>query len=136
MKYTFPIALPAGHVACLSQQELQELSQSSSRSSSCQFLADFIQQHIEWIDRKLIRDLGYISAAAHYQKGMQVRSVEWLGGEDYVMHFEYQWILSQACLGHFEQGDFRDKVRFTLQTNRNLVFDLTAFGALSTSDEL
>lgn len=134
MKHQFEKPLPQA------QQWWQLLSQQEDSPqplvSLCSLLAEFIQQNIDLIDRKLIRDLSYISQLAYYDKGMQVDRIEHLEGNQFRMHFEYEWIIFQGCMGLHETGVMQDKVHFNLDKEGNLLFDLTAFGQLSTADEL
>lgn len=134
MKYQFEKPLP--QVQQYWSMLINRENGQSTMLELCATIANFMQQHIELIDRKLIRDLSYISELAYYEKGMQVDRVEHLEGLNFKMFFHYQWTIFQGCMGLHEQGDFKDKVSFTLDQNGIMTFDLTAFEKLSTADEL
>jgi hypothetical protein len=135
MKYPFEKLLPNAQQAwqIISQQEKQN---QQALASLCSEIAEFMQQNLSLIDRKLVRDLSYISQLAYYDKGMLVKSVVYKADSDFVMHFEYEWIIFQGCMGLHENGMMQDKVSFSVDKEGNLLFDLTAFETLSTAGEL
>lgn len=126
MHFEFPKPLP----------QMADLSPTADKASLCLDLQAFVQQHIELIDRKLIRDLSYINPLAYYKEGMQVGKIESLTEDLYQMHFSYRWHIFSGCMGMEDEGLLKDKVKFTLSEEGHLCFDLHGFGELSTADEL
>ncbi|QKI89006.1 hypothetical protein [Thiomicrorhabdus xiamenensis] len=126
MHYTFPKPLP----------QIAEHSHAADKVPLCLELQNFVQQNIELIDRKLIRDLSYINPLAYYKEGMQIEKIEPLGEDLYQMHFSYRWHIFSGCMGMEDEGLLKDKVKFSLNGEGSLSFDLHGFGELSTADEL
>lgn len=126
MHYTFPRPLP----------DAAALLASSDRGALCYELQAFIQENIELIDRKLIRDLSYINPLAYYKEGMTIERIENLDANLFRMHFFYQWHIFSGCMDMNEEGVINDKVKFTLSQEGALQFDLNGFGQLSTADDL
>lgn len=110
--------------------------QSLTDSLLCEQLLAFFQTKMPEIDLHLVRDLSFISQLAHYKGGMQARFVEQLSADTFYMHFEYRWHIFNSCMDMDEIGDFKDKVKFALDTKGQITLDLTAFAALSTADDL
>lgn len=104
--------------------------------SHCLQLAQFFTGLLSEIDRKLVRDLTFISQLAHYKDGMQVTQVKYLHDNLFQLHFCYDWHIFHGCMGMDETGTMKDKANFTLDENGTIDLDLTAFQALSTADEL
>lgn len=102
----------------------------------CTSLADFFTTQLKEIDRKLVRDLSFISQLAHYKEGMSITKVTHLQDNRYQVHFAYTWHIFQGCMGMDETGKMRDKANFTLSDNGEIELDLSAFQAQSTADEL
>ncbi|MBO1924119.1 hypothetical protein [Thiomicrorhabdus sp. 6S3-12] len=112
------------------------LSSTADKELLCRDLQAFVQQHIELIDRKLIRDLSYINPLAYYKEGMQIEKIESVQKGVYQMHFSYRWHIFSGCMGMEDDGLLKDKVKFSLCEEGRLCFDLHGFGELSTADEL
>jgi len=148
MQLTFIQSTLSPSLQLMSAEQLALLAPSDSlRLEFQQALLHFIQGVVDdqkaGFDLKLIRDLSFISELAYYKEGLQgnaIEAIEPLESLFYVLHFEYEWRVFQGCMGLNETGTLKDKVRFKLSQNENndwlLDFDLTAFGKLSTADEL
>lgn len=102
----------------------------------CVPLADFFTIQLKEIDRKLVRDLSFISQLAHYKEGMSINEVTHLQDNRYQVHFAYTWHIFQGCMGMDETGEMKDKANFTVSDTGEVQLDLSAFQAQSTADEL
>lgn len=102
----------------------------------CTQLETFFSQQMPSIDRKLVRDLSFISQLAHYKEDMQVKKIEPLQTGDFYLHVEYHWHIFNGCMGMDEVGSFKDKVKFSLDDEGIVTLDLTAFEVRSTADDL
>jgi len=102
----------------------------------CIPLASFFTNQLVQIDRKLVRDLSFISSLAHYKGGMEISGVSYLQDNCYQVHFMYDWHIFHGCMGMDETGTMKDKASFTVSEMGDIQIDLSAFQALTTADEL
>ena len=69
-----------------------------------------------------VQDMSHISQAANYAGNIAVDKVEYLKDDLYRCDYSYDWAIAWTCSGTQEAGRVKEKVRFTLSENGELIF--------------
>lgn len=102
---------------------------------NCVVLMQALELAKDEFQRSLIPDLSHIDVMAHNQNGIVIQSVTYLGGDEYLLEYSYDWEVFNGCIDVHETGIERNKTKFSLSEQGRIEFDLNAFQDRDTLEE-
>lgn len=104
----------------------------SDRCFDMALLGESIEQHLQEqkknFERQLIPDLRYLDESAHNTNGIEIQTVNYIKDNQFELVYRFDWHAYRGCSGFDESGTETSKVRFWIEEDGTIRFDLSIFG--------